>query len=250
MACFIHHSQKKHAIQKADGIISISNSTKKDLLDSFPDTSVNKIKTIYLSASEDYRRIGATEAISSEFDGLLGKNVILFVGDRSGYKNFDIAVETARRVKDSTLVAVGGKPFTSDEQARVDAAMEGRFRHFAKLDNDRLNQLYNLALCLLYPSSYEGFGIPVLEAMQAGCPVVATNCSSLPEVCGDAGLMVTEISPKSFAEKIGQLANPTFRDEVVQRGLQQSAKFSWDHTFSETIEFYKAIHAQKCGLLP
>lgn len=247
---FIHHMQKKHAIQNADGIICISNSTKRDLLDHFPDTPTNKIKTIHLSAATDYKRIGGSQDISPEFGGLLTRNVILFVGERSGYKNFKIAVETVRRCKDAVLVAVGGKPFTGDEQARVGAALEGRFQHFTKLDNYKLNQLYNLALCLLYPSSYEGFGIPALEAMQAGCPVVATNCSSLPEVCGDAGLMVAEISPECFAEKIKQLANPTFRDDVVQRGLQQAARFSWDRTFRETMEFYQYIQARKYGVAP
>ena len=247
LARFVHHTQKKRAILHADGIICISDSTKRDLLRYFPDTPENKIKTIHLSAATDYKQIRVPEDISAEFLGLLDREIILYVGDRSGYKNFDIAVETVQRFKDAVLVAVGGRPFTKNELTRVDTALKGRFSHFATLDNIRLNQLYNMALCLLYPSSYEGFGIPALEAMQAGCPVVAANCSSLPEVCGDAGIMVTEISAESFAEKIEQLTNSQFRDEVVQRGLRQSAKFSWDRTFRETIELYTVIHALKCG---
>jgi len=247
---FIHHLQKKYAIQNADGIICISNSTKKDLLDHFPDTPADKIRTIHLSAATDYKRIGVPEEISPEFTDLLAKKVILFVGERSSYKNFNIAVETVLRLKDAVLVAVGGKPFAGDELTRVNMVLAGRFRFYPKLDNYRLNQLYNLAFCLLYPSSYEGFGIPALEAMQAGCPVVSTDCSALPEVCGDAGLMVAEISPQCFAGKIEQLANPEFRDAVVQRGLLQSERFSWDHTFRETIGFYHYIHEQKNGVQP
>jgi mannosyltransferase len=185
--------------------------------------------------------------ISPQFRELLSMDVILFVGDRAGYKNFDIAVETVRRRTDTVLVAVGGKSFPEDEQASVSAALEGRFRYYPKLDNSNLNQLYNLALCLLYPSSYEGFGIPALEAMQAGCPVIATDCSSLPEVCGDAGLLVAGITADSFAEKVDQLAAPEFRSAIVGKGLRQAARFSWDRTFSETIDFYRYIHGQKFG---
>jgi glycosyltransferase involved in cell wall biosynthesis len=250
LARFVHHAQKKRAILNADGIICISDSTKRDLLRYFPDTPENKIITIHLSAAAEYKQIRVPEDISAEFLGLMGREIILYIGDRSGYKNFDIAVETVQHCKDAMLVAVGGGPFAKNESTRVETALKGRFSHFASLDNSRLNQLYNMALCLLYPSSYEGFGIPALEAMQAGCPVVAANCSSLPEVCGEAGIMVTEISAESFAEKIGQLTNSQFRDDVVQRGLRQSEKFSWDRAFRETIEFYTVIHAQKCGPPP
>jgi glycosyltransferase involved in cell wall biosynthesis len=244
LACLVHHNQKKKAIRKADGIICISNSTKRDLLNYFPETPPNIIKTIHLSASGDYKQLFLPEDISPDFDELLSKKVILFVGERSGYKNFDIAVETVRRSTDF-LVTVGGKPFAKDEQARIVTALNGRFRHYPKLDNNKLNQLYNLALCLLYPSSYEGFGIPALEAMQAGCPVIAADSSSLPEVCGDAGLMVTEISAEGFVERVAQLANPDFRSQVIERGLRQAALFSWDRTFSETIDFYEQIRKQK-----
>jgi mannosyltransferase len=250
LACFVHHNQKKRAIQNADGVICISNSTKRDLLNHFPETPANKIRTIYLSAAAEYKRLSIPMDISPQFRELLSMDVILFVGDRAGYKNFDIAVETVRRRTDTVLVAVGGKSFPEDEQASVSAALEGRFRYYPKLDNSSLNQLYNLALCLLYPSSYEGFGIPALEAMQAGCPVIATDCSSLPEVCGDAGLMVEEVSAEYFAEKLRLLDNPEFRAAVIQKGLQQAAKFSWDGTFEETIDFYTHIQAQKFGSLP
>jgi glycosyltransferase involved in cell wall biosynthesis len=244
---FVHHLQKKRAIQNAAGIICISNSTKRDLMDFFPDICADKLKTIYQSASETYTRIAVPKDISPLFLELLGMKVILFVGERARYKNFDIAVETVRGCKDFLLVAVGGRPFAGKELSQLEASLEGRFRHFSGLDNSQLNQLYNLAFCLLYPSTYEGFGIPVLEAMQAGCPVVAANRSSLPEVCGDAGLMVNELSPSCFAETIRSLDNRTFRDEVVQRGVLQAAKFSWDRTFRETMEFYEYIHERKHG---
>ncbi|RII29447.1 MAG: glycosyltransferase [Geobacter sp.] len=246
----VHHTQKERAVRHADGIICISDSTKRDLLHHFPHTPESKIKTIHLSAAAEYKRINVPGDIAPEFSELLDRKVILYVGDRSGYKNFVIALETVHHCKDATLVAVGGRSFANDELTHINKLLNGRFQHYATLDNTKLNQLYNLAFCLLYPSSYEGFGIPALEAMQAGCPVVAANCSSLPEVCGSAGIMVAEISVECFVENIGRLTNPLFREDIVHRGLQQAERFSWDHTFDETMEFYRHIHANKCSLVP
>jgi len=247
LARLVHHAQKGRAIRHADGIICISDNTKRDLLRYFPHTPEDKIKTIYLSAAAEYKRINVPDDISPEFSELLGKKIILFVGDRSGYKNFNIALEAVYHSKDAMLVAVGGRPFTNGESMHAATRLDGRFRHYAKLNNTELNQLYNLAFCLLYPSDYEGFGIPALEAMQAGCPVVAANSSSLPEVCGNAGIMATKISAECFAENIRHLANPLFRKDIVHRGLHQAEKFSWDRTFNETMAFYRHIHANKRG---
>jgi mannosyltransferase len=105
--------------------------------------------------------------------------------------------------------------------------------------------LYNHAFCLLYPSSYEGFGIPLVEAMKCGCPVVTTNTSSIPEVLGGAGLMVDHIDEHAFVQKIKSLENTAFRGENIEKGYRQARRFSWDTCCQETLAFYGQTYKKK-----
>src|SRR6185312_30132 len=100
--------------------------------------------------------------------------------------------------------------------------------------------LYNIATCLLMPSLYEGFGLPVLEAMQSGCPVITSRCGSLPEVVGDAGLFVNPDEEDDIAVAIGNLyENAALQRELSHKGLVQSSTFSWEKTAKETNKIYE-----------
>ena len=144
-------------------------------------------------------------------------------------------------MKDIKFVIVGGGRLSDKELRELDDKLTNRYVHLQNIDNQQLNLLYNHAFCLLYPSEYEGFGIPILEAMQAGCPVVTTRASSIPEVCGDAALMVQEICADKFAEEIKKLNDKNIRKEMTDRGFRNAKKYSWDRVYKETVEFYNKI---------
>lgn len=109
-----------------------------------------------------------------------------------------------------------------------------------------LPYLYSAARCLVYPSLYEGFGLPPLEAMACGCPVITSNTSSLPEVVGDAGVMINPHSIEEIAKAIDMvLSNENLRKEMIEKGLKQAQKFSWRKTAEEIYKVIKEIGEKK-----
>lgn len=245
---FVHSRQKSQAILQAHGIICISESTKRDLLRLFPTIHDNKVRVIHLGISDSYFPIEGDTALSGELQWIASTRYVLFVGTRVKYKNFDLAVQTLERLEGYHLVIVGGGPLSEDERTMLDRSLGERYRHLLGMNEQTLNIIYNHAFCLLYPSSYEGFGFPPLEAMQAGCPVVAINTSSLPEVCGDAGLLVSSPEPGLFAQQILSLETGSFRQEVVASGYRQARKFTWDDTYRKTMDFYREVAADGTGM--
>lgn len=244
LAKFIHSWQKGKAINNSDGIICISENTRKDLLKFYPHIEEDKIEVIYNGVSDVFTQLqNPSKQLNEQFESIRDKKYILYVGDRSSYKNFDIAVGILKNLDDFVLVVVGGKEFYKNELQ----GLEDRTFHYRGISAQEINILYNNAFCLLYPSSYEGFGIPIVEAMQAGCPVVSTNISSIPEVASSAGLLVDKINLDSFVREIQKLDDNSFRNEVIANGLEQAKKFSWDKCFEETYRFYEKILKKKFG---
>jgi len=238
---WVHGWQKKNAVKKSAGIICVSENTKRDLLKFYPWVDESCIKVIYNGVSDDFSlQKDADKLLSDKLGFQADRPYILFVGDRSPYKNFDIFLALADKLPEYDLVIVGGQNFSDDEQRKT-FAIKDRVHHFHGVSSENLNLLYNAAFCLIYPSSYEGFGIPVLEAMKAGCPVVSTNLSSIPEVAGDAALLVDALTVESILEQVKRLKNSGFRDTIISKGVMQASQFSWDKCFEETYAFYQEL---------
>jgi glycosyltransferase involved in cell wall biosynthesis len=243
----VHTAQKHLALQKASGVICISESTKRDLLRFVPGISETCIRVIHLGYSDEFHPVGDGSKIRvfASSKGSLNLPYLVYVGDRSPYKNFQLAVHAVSQVSGYGLVVVGGGKLNKSDLTLLDEQLNGRYLHLDRLSNEALNNLYNCAHALIYPSSYEGFGIPVIEAMAAGCPVISTNTSSIPEAAGDAALLVDEISAEAFVDRIRELENSSRREAVICRGFANAERFSWERCYQETIEFYNFVMARE-----
>jgi mannosyltransferase len=159
---------------------------------------------------------------------------------RSFHKNFNSCVLALEHINVDFKI-IGGGGLNKDELALLDSTIPGRYQHLTNIDNESLNKYYESAICLLYPSIYEGFGLPILEAMANGCAVVTTNASSIPEVAGDAAILLEDPSPNNLKGSIVALINPILNRNVINKGFINCKKFSWHKTISKTMDIYKQI---------
>lgn len=240
----VHLLQKKHALNNADAVICISESTKTDLLKLYPLLSPEKVKVIYIAAGDEFYPLEKYLTIPSSYEFIENKKYILYVGSRSSYKNFSLAVKVVSQLVEYSLVVVGGGKISAGESQSI-SSISDRFFHIKSPSSEDLNVLYNHAFCLLYPSSYEGFGIPIAEAMKAGCPVITSSVSSIPEVAGNAGLMIDKICTDDIIAKINDLNNELYRNKVIELGLIQGNTFSWDRCYNETLACYEYAYNYK-----
>ena len=232
----IHTWQKFRAIRHSNYIICISENTKRDLHSFLPDIPDERIRVIYNGVSEDYHPLD-NPATDLPFPS---HSYVLFVGNRASYKNFKLTVQG---VAESSYNLVITGPQLSEEEIRFIHSIlpPERYKSLGFVDNQHLNILYNHALCLSYPSSYEGFGIPIIEAQRAGCPVIAYRATSIPEVCGKSPLLMEKDCVEAFVEKLQLLSKPDIVQTVRAEGLINSKRFTWDAMYNRYIQLYDEI---------
>lgn len=230
--------KKKSTFSRVDQIISISKSTKNDLVNLF-DIAEEKVSVVHLGVDIEKFRIPRNKSI------LRNKPFLLHVGARKGYKNFNklvLAYSSSPRLKaDFDLIAFGSSPFSKEELDFFKSCQlsSEKIIHLHGDDNV-LCDLYSQAAALVYPSLYEGFGLPPLEAMASGCPVISSNSSSLPEVVGNAGEFFDPNDVDSIREAIENVVYlPSFSNELVLLGYENLKKFSWQKCASETLNIYR-----------
>ena len=161
------------------------------------------------------------------------------ISRRDGYKNFEVALNIAKQ--SGMRLKIVGRKLSEEEQKHVADVLENNYEDLGFVSDEELNSLYNKAFALIYPSSYEGFGLPVIEAQRAGCPVLALNKSSIPEIIGNKEILVADEAVSSFIEKIDKLKNLEFRKRIIADGIENSNRFSWDNTYKGYLELYKLI---------
>lgn len=217
--------QQTAAIESASWLICVSESTRQDLLHFFPKLDLSRVSVVHNGVSDTFHPLS----------GVSREDSIAIVGRRSGYKNFGQAARVMSYLPTHRLEIVGGGPLTADERALLDANCPGRYHEHGYLDQAELNLIYNRCRVLLYLSDYEGFGIPPLEAMRAGCvPLVKLN-SSLPEVVGIDGQFVGD-DPAEVAERVRSLSDERTFSRASERGLRHAARFSWHKSRERTVD--------------
>ncbi len=233
---------KKKLLLKADKIIAISQNTKKDLIRLY-NISPEKINVIYLANS-------LKPPVDKRLQTLnLPEKYILFVGGRKGYKNFNIFVESISTLikKDPKLFLVcAGQLFSKEEESLFkNLNIENQVKQYS-IDDSTLAHMYQKAICFVFPSRYEGFGIPTLEAFSCGCPVILSNTSCMPEIGGKAAVYIDPLNKKDIEKKVGEvIENSILRKKMISKGYKQLKKFSWEKCAKETQEVYAEVIKMK-----
>jgi len=244
-----YYGQIDQAVKRADHIIAVSESTKRDTI-RLLGVPEHKITVIYESANRIYQPINDHEILERTRDKYrINRDFILFVGTIEPRKNVPTLLRAYRQLLDSyktdvKLVIVGRRGWLSEEVfTLVDQLKLGDDVLFlGRVPIEDLLYLYNAAQLLVQPSFYEGFGLPPLEAMACGTPVVVSNVSSLPEVVGDAGVLVDPQEVSELTVAIWRvLTDSALRNDLITKGLRRARCFSWEKTALQTLELYQRV---------
>ncbi|ABR55980.1 MAG: hypothetical protein PWP15_87 [Methanothermococcus sp.] len=238
-------------LNTSNKIISISHHTKQDLIKHFK-ISEDKIKVIHLAANENYKPLKENEINNIKQKYNLNYPFILYVGTLEPRKNIPNLLKALYKLKKHSikhkLVITGKKgwKYKSIFETIEKLNLQKDVIFTGYVPDEDLPALYNAADLFVYPSLYEGFGLPPLEAMQCGTPVITSNTSSLPEVVGDAGIMVNPYDVDELANKMYEvLTNDGIREELSKKGIERAKLFSWKKCAEEHLKVYEEVYNMK-----
>jgi glycosyltransferase involved in cell wall biosynthesis len=233
-------ARKRRCIERADAVICISQTTKEDIQQLYGIKRLN-LHVVPLACSDIFKELSQKELSSgAPVDGPF----LLYVGGRAHYKNFETLIEAYGRWpkhKDISLVAVGS-PWSEEETKKLSrSGLLERVHVMSGVDDRALCCLYNRALAFVYPSLYEGFGIPLLEAMACGCPVVASRIPSTIEIAGKHPIYFDPVQTDELTRALDQAVAEGRESRRTLEGLEWSRTYSWAKTAAGTLDVYRNL---------
>lgn len=231
--------QKKVLAEKAEKIIAVSENTKRDILDLLP-VKEEKVSVIYHGGG-----ISTQPYCPPQIH--IPDSFILFVGARNDYKNFKRFINAVKDIlttnNDLYLICCGGGPFSNSEKKEIEVLkIENKIILLNSVKDNFLAYLYSMATAFVFPSLYEGFGIPILEAFRYQCPVLLSDIAVFREVAGDNALYFNPKSESSIKKSILEITcNDSLRKKLKKNGSNRVKNFSWQKTLSKTKELYKSV---------
>jgi len=239
------------ATKRAKHIIAVSESTKKSLIERFH-VPPQKVTTIWLAPP----RLEKANAVSKELradwiDKNLNTKYLLFIGERRPHKNIIRMIEalkifTERNKSDYRFFIVGPRysNYSAPEDKIQELGLDDKVKILGYISDTEKTHLLKNAELFIFSSLYEGFGIPILEAMAHGIPVITSNITSMPEVAGDAALLVNPNKVEEIAEAMERVIHDQdLRTEMIRKGFENIARFSWDKSAENTLAVYQEVHA-------
>jgi glycosyltransferase involved in cell wall biosynthesis len=238
-------AQTRRACRRARRVIAISEAGRQDIHRVFG-VPLERITAVQPGVDGAYRLLPAADVLAFRAQAQLPERFILHVGTLQPRKNITVLLKALAQLgrPDLYLVLVGGKGWLYEDIFRQigELKLERQVRFAGYVDDDLLPLWYNAASLLVFPSLYEGFGLPILEAMACGTPVVAACSSSLPEAGGDAAHYFAADDPIELANRLAAvLDNPSLAAGMRKRGLQQASRFSWARAGAETAAIYQQL---------
>lgn len=238
----LFRQRKRLSIRRADAVICVSNTTRQDVLRLY-ELDADKLHVVPNACSDIFRRLDGTELPKT---ARIEQPFLLYVGNRGRYKNFDVlakAYSLWHRRKEVALVLVGGRSISeSEQQLMEELAIARQVKLLRDIDDETLCRLYNRALAFVYPSVYEGFGMPLLEAMACGCPIVASRIPSTIEVAGNCPIYFDPAEEDDLINALDSALSRGRNPEHAQIGLEKVRTYSWDKTAAQTLEVYRSAY--------
>lgn len=223
---------KYNAAVKSKKIICISEHTKNDLLNIYGKEFEKKTSVIYPIISNNF----FINNLNNSFD-----NNVIFIGSREKYKNFKNTVLAVKKIKYLRLKIIGGAPLSFKEKLYLKYHLPNRFIYLSYITDNQLNEEYNKSYCLVYCSFYEGFGIPIIEAMKSGCPVISRNGSSITEVVGKTQFLLKKGNYNEIAEALEALKDNKIRYLEKKLNIDNIKRFDTSESIQKLENVYKNL---------